>query len=32
LAFASDQMIFDDGEVVFGAGDHADSAYFIETG
>ena len=25
-------MIFDDGEVVFGAGDHTDSAYFIETG
>ena len=32
LAFASDQMIYDDGEVVFGAGDPADSAYFIESG
>ncbi len=32
LAFASDQLIFDDGEEVFGTGDPADSAYFIESG
>lgn len=32
LAFASDQIIFDDGEVVFDTGDRADSAYFIESG
>lgn len=32
LAFASDQLIFDDGEQVFGMGDPADSAYFIESG
>ncbi len=32
LAFASDQLIFDDGEVVFGMNDPADSAYFIESG
>ena len=32
LAFASDQLIFDDGEVIFTTGDQADSAYFIESG
>ncbi|NQW02052.1 MAG: cyclic nucleotide-binding domain-containing protein [Rhodospirillales bacterium] len=32
LAFASDQLIFDDGEVIFSTGDRADSAYFIESG
>lgn len=32
LAFASDQLIFDDGELVFDMGDPADSAYFIESG
>jgi len=32
LAFASDQLIFDDGEVIFGTGDTADAAYFIESG
>lgn len=32
LAFASDQLIFDDGEQIFGVGEVADSAYFIESG
>ncbi len=32
LAFASDELLFDDGEVVFGTGDVADAAYFIESG
>lgn len=32
LAFASDRLTYDDGEVVFETGDHADSAYLIESG
>ena len=32
LAFASDQFVYDDGEVVFSISDPADSAYFLESG
>ena len=32
LAFASDRLIFDDQEIIFEAGDAADSAYLIESG
>lgn len=32
LAFASDQFVYDDGEVVFGISETADAAYFIESG
>ncbi len=32
LAFASDQLTFDDQEVIFETGDTADSAYLVESG
>jgi CRP/FNR family cyclic AMP-dependent transcriptional regulator len=32
LAFASDQLTFDDQEIIFETGDTADSAYLVESG